>query len=93
LANQPANRQDGDVWPPQKIEVELSHGEAVVLYELLRRYQESRKPDLVTDRAEWYALVLLCGALERSGAAEIPDYDKVLENARSELGSYDGVPF
>jgi hypothetical protein len=81
------------MWPGENINVSLPWGEAVVLYELLRRYQESEKATLTTDRAEWRALVLLVGQLERNGAAEVPDYETVLANARRELGSYDGVPF
>jgi hypothetical protein len=81
------------MWPPEKISVSLSWGEAVLLYELLSRYQESGQPTLTTDRAEWRAFVLLLGQLEQNGAAEVPEYATVLADARRELGSYDGTPF
>ena len=81
------------MWPPERIDISLSWDEAILLYELLSRYQEGEKATLTTDRAEWRALVLLLGELERKGTAEIPDYAKVLAEAQREFGSYDGVPF
>jgi hypothetical protein len=85
----PAKRDDADVWPPERITLELSWHEAIVLRELLDRYQDSRKPELVTDAAEWRALVQLQGHLERGGAWEIPDYGRVLREAREALGIED----
>jgi hypothetical protein len=63
-----------------------------VLYDLLRRYQESEKPELTTSRTEWRALVLLLGALERGGALELV-HTKKLEEGITELGDYDAFPF
>jgi hypothetical protein len=85
--------EDKIEWPPERINISLSWGEAIVLYELLIRYHESRKPELRTDRAEWGALVQLAGHLERGGVDEIPDYQGVLTQARTELNGYDAAPF
>jgi hypothetical protein len=66
---------------------------AVVLYEMIERYYEAAKPELARDRAEWYALVQLSGALERSGLLDAWNYQELLADARSSLADYDGIPF
>lgn len=81
------------IWPPERIQVELPWDEAIVLYELVERYHEAGVAQLLTDRAEWNALVALAGHLERGGAAEIPNYGVVLEEARRRFDQYDGAPF
>jgi len=60
---------------------------------LLDRFWEGQGPELITERAEWYALVKLGGHLQRAGASEIQDYDRVVAETRRQLEAYDGIPF
>jgi hypothetical protein len=78
------------MWPPEKATVVLPWGEATVLYELLKRYHESERAEIVTDQAEWRVLVNVCGQLERGGTIELPEYQRVLAEAREELAG--GAP-
>jgi hypothetical protein len=66
---------------------------AIVVYEMIERYYAAAKPELVTDRAEWRALVLLSGALERSDLVHFDNYRELLADARRSLADYDGIPF
>jgi hypothetical protein len=79
------------------LEVEIPLGHAVVIYEALKRFHESGTDTFVTDGAEWYALVQFLGALQRALHSRELDGDwewqPVLNAARDELGSYDGIPF
>ena len=78
-----------------RVSVPLPLGEALVLRELLRRYHESERPELRTDRAEWRVLVNLLGELERrlSGTADdARNNAKALAAARRRLGESE-APF
>jgi hypothetical protein len=55
------------MWHNDEITITLPAEVAIVVYEMIERYYDAAKPELVTGRAEWRALVLLSGALERSG--------------------------
>jgi hypothetical protein len=88
-----AGAQGSDVWPGAEITLTVPTGVALVLYELIERYYDAAAPELKTDRAEWYALVQLSGALERNGVHEVEEYDRILNEARRDLSSYDGIPF
>ena len=66
---------------------------AIVVYEMIERYYDAAKPELVTDRAEWRALVLLSGALERSDLVHFENYPELLDEARRSLADYDDIPF
>jgi hypothetical protein len=76
-----------------EITITLPADVAIVLYEMIERYYDAGKPELATNRAEWRALVLLSGALERSDLPHIEDYHELLAEARRSLADYDGIPF
>jgi hypothetical protein len=75
-----------------RVSVPLRQGEALVLYECLKRYHESESPDLVTDRAEWRVLINVLGELERRLSDPRLDYRKSLERAKRDLDNSD-APF
>jgi hypothetical protein len=77
------------------VRLSLPRGHAMVLSELLTRYHDSRQRELVPDGAEWRALVLLLGKLERelSDGSGRDEWDRTVAAARRELGAYDGIPF
>jgi len=60
---------------------------------MIERYYDAAKPELITDRAEWRALVLLSGAIERSDLVHFENYRELLADAHRSLADYDGIPF
>ncbi len=49
--------------PGEEIAIAIPVNVAIVLDDMVERYYDSAKPESITDRAEWRALVLLGGAL------------------------------
>ena len=77
------------------VHLSVPQGQAMVLYEALARYHASGRKEFVPDAAEWRALILLLGELERqlSGAVSVEEWQRAVVAARQELGAYDGGPF
>lgn len=44
------------MWESDEVTITLPAEVAIVVYEMIERYYDAGKPELVTDRAEWRAL-------------------------------------
>jgi hypothetical protein len=70
----------------EPIHLELTHDEALVLFELLSRYTNSHEPLEFCDPAEEQALCNLQCLLEKQLTEPfLPNYSSLLENARAQL--------
>ena len=71
----------------QGVTLELTSAEALVLFELLSRWEETDAPSVpLMDHAEWEVLWRINGRLESALAEPFrPDYLDLLERARDSL--------
>jgi len=69
----------------QKVHIELTGDEALVLFDLLSRYSDSESI-VIEDQAEQRALWNLLGVLEKQLAEPLrPEYVELLQRARERL--------
>ena len=87
MAKRRATRHDATV----RVSVPMQYGEALVLYDLLRRYHEGAAAEMVPDRAERAVLIRFLGQLERrlSDGGEPRKAQLALERARRALAEAD----
>jgi hypothetical protein len=72
--------------------INLDEPTALVLFEVLARWNHDDKPLAIHDPSEEYALLQLVAALEKALMAPLdPQYGRLLEQAREELRRRMGV--
>jgi hypothetical protein len=70
----------------QKINLTITKNEALVLFEFLARFNQSKYSDIFEDQAEQKTLWILEGQLERQLVEPFrPDYKTIINEARNNI--------
>jgi hypothetical protein len=70
----------------EKISIELTKDETLVLFEFLARFNETEHPDIFEDQAEQKVLWIIEGQLEKQLVEPFrPDYKKIINEARNKI--------
>jgi hypothetical protein len=76
---------------PPSVHIEIDSDSALVLFELLARFDETDRIE-ISDRSEAFALWKLHGALERQVPVFSGEYARLVDNARRALRILGGEP-
>jgi hypothetical protein len=70
----------------EKISIELTKDETLVLFEFLARFNETEHPDIFEDQAEQKVLWIIEGQLEKQLVEPFrPNYKKIINEARNKI--------
>ena len=70
----------------EKISIELTKDETLVLFEFLARFNETEHSDIFEDQAEQKVLWIIEGQLEKQLVEPFrPDYKKIINEARNKI--------